>query len=384
LRRCREASSFLKKSSKRLLFLCTYTRRQRKAKSKSFLVLFFKKEHSSFLHGSSTPPPVSNRMHLKTYRAGSIVQAMALIRGELGADALILSSRRVAGGVEIAACLEPKEDDFATPPALYQAEEMASASVQPQWLPRPMPRRPQAQAAPDPLAWHGVPPSIATRLGSGPLAHALSETLQFGALPIGEQAPLMLAGAPGAGKTLTTARLATRLVLSGQLPLVISADGRRAGAAEELAAYTRLLGIELIVASKAATIARALPRRAAGAPVLIDTAGINPFDPTHMQTLTALAEAAGAVPVLVLAAGQDSSEAADQAEVFAAAGIRHLIPTRLDIARRLGAVIAAADAGTLTLSEAGTGSGATDGLTQLTPALLADWLGRIPPPKPHA
>ncbi len=118
--------------------------------------------------------------------------------------------------------------------------------------------------------------------------------------------------------------------------------------------------------------------------MLIDTAGINPFDPTHMQTLTALAEAAGAVPVLVLAAGQDSSEAADQAEVFAAAGIRHLIPTRLDIARRLGAVIAAADAGTLTLSEAGTGSGATDGLTQLTPALLADWLGRIPPPKPHA
>jgi flagellar biosynthesis protein FlhF len=168
------------------------------------------------------------------------------------------------------------------------------------------------------------------------------------------------------------------------MPLVISADGRRAAAAEELAAYTRLLGIELIVASKAATIVRALPRRAAGAPVLIDTAGINPFDPAQLETLMALAEAAAAMPVLVLAAGQDTNEAAEQAETFAAAGVHHLIPTRLDIARRLGAVIAAADAGTMTLSEAGTGSGATDGLTRITPALLADWLGRIPSPRPHA
>jgi flagellar biosynthesis protein FlhF len=118
--------------------------------------------------------------------------------------------------------------------------------------------------------------------------------------------------------------------------------------------------------------------------VLIDTAGINPFDAAQLQTLAALADAAAATPVLVLAAGQDSNEAAEQADIFATAGIRHLIPTRLDIARRLGAVIAAADAGKLTLSEAGTGSGATDGLTQITPALLADWLGRIPPPKPHA
>ena len=339
-------------------------------------------------------------MHLKTYRANSVGQAMAMIRAELGSDALILSSRRVNGGVEIAACLDPQGDE-APPPsppppghprhiepdpppahahahAHTHAPSHAHGANHAQWLPKPPARTSNARAGPDPLSWHGVPAAIALRLGSGPLAHALTDELQFGTLPLGEQAPLMLVGAPGAGKTLTTARLATRLVLAGHMPLVISADGRRAGAAEELAAYTRLLGIELVVASKAATIVRALPRRAAGAPVIIDTAGVNPFDPVQMEAILALAAASASIPVLVIAAGQDANEAAEQAEIFAAAAVQHLIPTRMDLARRLGAIVAAAHAGRMILSEAGTGPGATDGLTQLTPNLLADWLGTIP------
>ena len=172
-------------------------------------------------------------------------------------------------------------------------------------------------------------------------------------------------------------------MLSGQTPLVVSADGRRAGAAEELAAYTRLLGIDLIVAHTPATIARALSRRPPGAPVLIDTAGINPFDPAQMRLMAELVANAAAAPVMVLAAGQDPLEAMEQAEAFAAmAAVHHLVPTRLDMARRLGGVIAAAHAGGMMLSEAGTGPGATDGLTRLTPALLADWLSRTPPALP--
>jgi flagellar biosynthesis protein FlhF len=324
-------------------------------------------------------------MHLKTYRAGSVGDAMALIRNELGVDALILSSRRVAGGVEIAACLEEPTPE--TPSHLPTPEQDdTDPTPQAQWLPRRPARAPPASHATDPLTWHGVPAALAARLTAAhptrgaTLARALADALHFGSLPLGERAPLMLVGAPGAGKTLTTARLATRLVLAGQMPLVISADGRRAGAAEELAAYTRLLGIELVVASKAATIQRALPRRAAGAPVLIDTAGVNPFDADQLAAVCALAAATGAVPVLVLAAGQDAQEAAEQAEIFGAAAVQHMIPTRLDMTRRLGAIVAAAHTGGMTLSEAGTGPGATDGLTQLSPALLADWLSRIPPP----
>jgi flagellar biosynthesis protein FlhF len=119
-----------------------------------------------------------------------------------------------------------------------------------------------------------------------------------------------------------------------------------------------------------------LAHRAAGAPVIIDTAGANPFDPVQMAALRALAEAAAATQVLVLPAGQDPVESAEQATLFAQGGACHLIPTRLDIARRLGAVLAAAAAGNLILSEAGTGPGATDGLTALTPEALAARLAR--------
>ena len=156
-------------------------------------------------------------MRLKIYCAATISEAMSQVRRELGPEALILSTRRHAQGVEVTAAHEQNDDDV---------------------LPR-------AQAAPDAepgaLRWHGIPDPIVRRLAAGPLPETLATLLRFGMLPLHGGAPLLLAGPPGAGKTLTTARLATRLVLAGTAPLIITADGRRAGAAEELAAYTRLL-----------------------------------------------------------------------------------------------------------------------------------------------
>jgi flagellar biosynthesis protein FlhF len=78
--------------------------------------------------------------------------------------------------------------------------------------------------------------------------------------------------------------------------------------------------------------------------------------------------------VLVMPAGLDPAEAADQAVAFAEAGASLLIVTRLDIARRLGGIVAAAATARLPLTEAGIGPGAADGLVRLTPATLADRL----------
>jgi hypothetical protein len=52
-----------------------------------------------------------------------------------------------------------------------------------------------------------------------------------------------------------------------------------------------------------------------------------------------------------------------------------MLPTRLDIVRRLGGVLAAAATG-LALTEGGVGTGATDGLVPLTPQFLAERLLR--------
>ena len=281
-------------------------------------------------------------MRLKLYRAPTVAAAMTLVRAELGADALILATRRHATGVEVTAALE---------------DATAAAPV------RPDPARLEL------LRWHGVPGPLAEVLAAGPLESALGRRFRFEALPLGGGA-LLLAGPPGAGKTLTVVRLATRLVLDGRSPLVISTDTQRAGAGEQLGAFTRLLGVQLIEAGDAVSLARAVARRPADAPVLIDSAGIDPFSPADQAGIAVMAAAAGAVTALVLPAGLDGAEAADTASAFAAAGATLLLPTRLDLARRLGGVLAAAGAG-LALTEAGVGAGAADGLQPLSPAMLA-------------
>jgi len=287
-------------------------------------------------------------MRLKLFRAPAMTAAMAQLRAELGPDALIVGTRRVAGGVEITAALEP--DDPLPPP----------------------PPDPARLAA---LQYHAVPAMLQAGLQTGALATALAEALVFDSLKLAAaEPPLLLSGPPGAGKTLTVARLATRLVLAGAMPMVVTADGKRAGATEQLAAFTRLLGVDLIVASHPVTLGRALTRRQDGAPVLIDAPGCDPFDPAQVEELAALAATAAAGIVLVLPAGMDPAEAADLAAAYAAAGASQLVATRLDLARRLGGILAAAAAGRLALTEAGIGAGAADGLVPLTPAFLAERL----------
>jgi flagellar biosynthesis protein FlhF len=291
-------------------------------------------------------------MRLKLYRAPDNAAAIAQVRADLGANALILSSRRIQGGVEVTAALEPA-DEPAPPPA-------------------PDPRRAAA------LAWHSVPAGLARRLEAGPLQFALSAVLRFEKLALRANAPpLLLVGPPGAGKTLTVARLAARLVMAGTEPVVVTADLKRAGAAEQLAAFTRLLGLQLLVASAPTALARALSRRERGAPVLIDTPGTDPFDPAQCEEIAALAGSTGGELAVVLPAGLDAGEAADLAGAYAGCGARLLAATRLDLARRIGAVLAAAGAG-LALAEAGIGPGAADGLVPMTPDLLATRLMRVP------
>ncbi len=287
-------------------------------------------------------------MRLKLFRAATVKQAMGNVRAELGAEAMILGTRRVAGGVEVTAALEPPEPVL--PPPI---DAHAAAS----------------------LAWHGVPAPIIERLRLAPL----DTVLRFAPLPLGIGGPpLLFAGPPGAGKTLTVARLATRLVMEGTAPQVVTADGRRAGATEQLSALTRLLGLDLAVAAHPVALTRAVAQRKDGAPVLIDLPGSDPFEPMEREELAALSAAFDAVVVAVLPAGLDASEAADMAGAYREAGAERLVVTRIDCTRRLGGVLAAAAAG-LALVEAGIGPGAADGLVPFTPDLLATRLARTSP-----
>jgi flagellar biosynthesis protein FlhF len=286
-------------------------------------------------------------MKLRVIRAARMADAMAQLRAEMGEDAVLLSTRRIAGGVEITAGQEHDDEP------LVIAPEAATPS----------------RAIPAELARHNLPAALAARLAEGRLPAALAAVMEFAPLPIGP-APLLLAGPPGAGKTLTAAKLATRLVMGGAPPLLVSADGRRAGATEQLAAFARVLGPPLAIANSPSALGKALARRGERQPALVDLPACDPFSPASARGFASLVAASGGTPVLVLPAGLDAEEAAETAHAFRLLGCRHLLPTRLDAARRLGSVLAAAAQG-LALTEAGTGQDATGGLEKLTPERLA-------------
>jgi flagellar biosynthesis protein FlhF len=287
-------------------------------------------------------------MRLKLIRAACMADAKAQVRVTLGSEALILHSRQVPGGIEVTAASEPDLEQPIAEPDILVA-----------------------------LAWHGVPADLRPTLAHRDFEAAIANVFRFQALPLERHdPPLLLTGPPGAGKTLTAVRLATRLVMNGTVPMVITTDGKRAGATEQLAAFTRLLNVKLFVASNPTSLARALAQRREGAPVLVDTAGGDPREAAHAEELKSLATSVEAHVALVLPTGLDPVEAVELAAAYADHGASSLIATRLDLTHRLGGIVAAAATSRLWLAEAGIGAGAADGLVPFSPSFLAARLSR--------
>lgn len=312
-------------------------------------------------------------MRLKTFTAENMATAMQLVRAEMGADAIIVSSTETPrGGVEIVAAVEP--------------------SAAPDFAVTPISDRPEGgvDALQDILDYHRLPAGLLERLADAAsaldtddqllaLAGALDAGFAFAPLGNGhESRPILLMGPPGAGKTVTAAKLAARARLAKRSVALITTDTLRTGAAEQFAGYASLLGIDPQVADDAEELQDAVAAAQGSALMLIDTTGVNPFDESDMARLEGLIAAAGAEPLLVLPAGMDVDEAADMARAFAGLGATRLLATRLDTARRLGSLLTAAEAGNLRLCDVGIGPHLADGLCPLNPLALARLLAAAP------
>jgi flagellar biosynthesis protein FlhF len=281
-------------------------------------------------------------MRLKSFQAKSMADAMRQVKAALGDEAIIVSTRESPGGlIRITAAVEQENP---LPEKIAPKKTAAPAFTEDEIV----------DAVTDTLLKHRVPAIVADRLiaaasmapGEDPrstLASALAEVFPFRDLHGKKQKPLVLVGPPGAGKTLMTAKLAAEAVLGGTRPAVITTDIARAGGIEQLQAFLDILALPLHQAEDAKTLKAVLGGIHGTGQIIIDTGGLNPFDPQEMKALSRLLSACDADPVLVLPAGTDAEESAEMAQTFAILGVRKILPTRLDFARRLGGILSAAE-----------------------------------------
>lgn len=319
-------------------------------------------------------------MRLKTFHANTMTEAMQMIRDTLGDEAIIVATgeERSTGNVRVTAAIEPAfeigDDVVAQESAWLQYDDESNLDA-------------VAEEMTDLLLRHCVPEDVmdnmiscATVVGFDDIRIALVTTLEqlfnYRPLPVKTfERPIMMVGPPGAGKTLAAAKLAARGAMNGLNVGVVSTDTVRAGGIEQLKAFTNLLDIDLKKASSPAQLQDTIENlKQKNEQIIIDTAGLNPFDKTEVKALAKLINASNIRPVLVLPAGTDADEAGDMARVFATIGAAEILPTRVDMARRLGSLLSAAHYGGLSFSDVSTTPKVAQGLTPLSARTLAKLL----------
>ena len=318
-------------------------------------------------------------MHMKSFSAPTMTEAMEIVRFEMGAKSIIIATRNEKEGAVITAAMED------TAPNGLKTSETVVLEETPVFD-----RQDTVEVIRQSLAFHGVPVSLSNRLtdlaigvsASSPtlaLAAAMDEVFTFD--PISTflsqsnediKAPrILLMGAPGVGKTVTTAKLAALVAMDKDRPRVITTDTQRAGGIEQLAAFTRILGIELETTNNAKGLQKLMQDCHTDVPILVDTSSTNPFDTTEMDHLEALSSVAQFENILVISAGGDAIEAADIAVEFSFIGAKRMVITRLDMARRLGSILTAAHAGRLSLSDISITPSVAEGINPINPVSLA-------------
>lgn len=151
-------------------------------------------------------------------------------------------------------------------------------------------------------------------------------------------------GPTGAGKTTTIAKLAARwCMLHGSQDLaLVSTDGYRIGAREQLLTYARILGAPMYAANSGLELGRVLQRLKSKKLILIDTAGMGPRDVRLTEQLAALKLGAARARVLLALPAQGEGHALEEiVRAFARVGPAACVLTKVDEAASLGGAISA-------------------------------------------
>ncbi|OHC12762.1 MAG: flagellar biosynthesis protein FlhF, partial [Pseudomonadales bacterium GWC1_66_9] len=303
-------------------------------------------------------------MSVRRFVAASSREAMRQVRQLLGEDALILSNRPVAEGVEILALAEEQQQAVqaaaaapaapARPAAPADYRQAATAAQAGPAAPPPaaadldfaalgqrllgemqdmralLDRRMQAPAASGgcrgPLRQRllgagfgpclsdeilaGLPAELATGSAAAPALQAWLERQLEARLPVledeagllDEGGVIALVGPTGVGKTTTAAKLAARYVMHHGPGQValISTDSFRIGAHEQLRIYARLLDVEVHTLAAVAPLEPLLAGLAGKRLVIIDTVGMSQRDRRLLTQINQLGAAGRPVRLMLL------------------------------------------------------------------------------------
>jgi flagellar biosynthesis protein FlhF len=152
-------------------------------------------------------------------------------------------------------------------------------------------------------------------------------------------------GPTGAGKTTTIAKLAARWCMAhgSQDLALVSTDGYRIGAREQLMTYARILGAPMHAANSGKELAAVLERLKSKKLILIDTAGMGPRDVRLTEQLAALKLGAARARVLLALPAQSEGHALEEIyRSFEPVTPAACILTKVDEAASLGAAISVA------------------------------------------
>jgi flagellar biosynthesis protein FlhF len=338
-------------------------------------------------------------MKIKHYRAADMRQALRQVRDAQGPDAVILSSRRIANGVEVVAAVdydvdveasvdsnEPARHEARIPTAadyaaLAQRMQGGQERTQISDLPadaneelRTLRRMLETQLAT--LAWNDlsrrapIQTELLRQLTVLGLAHDLAGEL-VSQLPqrlelaeahrlalalmarrietVGERwmesgGVVAMVGPTGVGKTTLISKLAARWVLrhGARDIALVTTDSIRIGAQEQIHTLGRLLGVPAYAIDGAAQLAELLDHIGERRLVLIDSAGLSQRDPRLASELETLSNASDRMETsLVLSAAAQAGAIEQSLERFAAARPTTCCVTKLDEATSLGGTLSA-------------------------------------------
>lgn len=332
-------------------------------------------------------------MKMRRFFAPTMSQALKQVRREQGSSAVILSQRKVEGGVEVVAAVDPDalEEAAALPsrsrehhtnfkhrPELSSVAPMEAAStmgsnggremeemrremqqmrtLMEQHLSlvkrvSPLEGDPRHSWLSERLGEIGIADDIVQQIwssveGEEPDTHWqralnwLEQNLQTGEDDVLQQGGVIaLVGPTGVGKTTTAAKLAARYALRNGTSRValVTTDAFRIGAQEQLSAFGALIGVPVYAVSDINTLHETLQGLQDRDLVIIDTAGLSQRDMQLLEQLAVLRTGEIKIdPYLVISATTQASALDETVEIFNRIELKGAILSKLDEGGELG------------------------------------------------